>query len=151
LAENLVITFVGPDRPGIVQKVSALIQKYQGNWLESKMARMAGRFAGIARVEVPLDMLEALSRDVKNLPDVSVIVESGSSESIDSRSLSYRLNTVGPDKRGILQEITDQLTRQGVNVVDLETQVSAAPMSGDKMFYADAQVLVPREVDLAQL
>ena len=43
------------------------------------------------------------------------------------------------------------MSRQSINVIDLETTVRAAPTSGYKMFFADAQVLVPSDVDLADL
>ena len=59
--------------------------------------------------------------------------------------------TLGLDRTGILQEVTTEMSRQSINVIDLETSVRAAPMSGDKMFFADAQVLVPSDVDLADL
>ena len=47
MATNLLLTYVGEDRPGIVQELSALVSAHGGNWL-SKMSRMGGRFAGIA-------------------------------------------------------------------------------------------------------
>ena len=69
----------------------------------------------------------------------------------DADTLNYQLNIVGLDRPGILQEVTTEMSQQSINVVDLETSVRAAPMSGDKMFFADAQVLVPSDVDLADL
>ena len=50
MAESLVITFVGVDRPGIVQDLTAMVHGQQCNWLESKMSRMAGKFAEITSV-----------------------------------------------------------------------------------------------------
>ena len=49
----LVMTVIGQDRPGLVESVAALVAENGGNWLESRMSRLGGHFAGILRVEVP--------------------------------------------------------------------------------------------------
>ena len=151
MAESLVITFVGVDRPGIVQDLTAMVHGQQGNWLESKMSRMAGKFAGIALIEVSRERLDALKEELQGIPDVSVIVEMTDTQDSDAGMLSYQLNIVGLDRLGILQEVTNELSRKNINVIELETRVNSAPMSGDKMFHADASVLVPSSVDLIDL
>jgi len=52
-----VLTLIGPDRPGLVESVAARVAAHGGNWLESRMAHLAGQFAGILRVEVPAERL----------------------------------------------------------------------------------------------
>src|SRR5258705_2581158 len=49
----LVMTVIGQDRPGLVDSVASLVAEHGGNWLESRMSRLGGYFAGILRVEVP--------------------------------------------------------------------------------------------------
>ena len=55
MRRSLVLTLLGPDRPGLVEAMAALIARHGGNWLESRMASLAGEFAGILRVEVDED------------------------------------------------------------------------------------------------
>ena len=148
---NLLLTFVGADRPGIVQELSALVSAHEGNWLESKMSRMGGRFAGIALVELPAALTERFKAEISQVRELSVYLEESGVQRTDADTLNYQLNIVGLDRPGILQEVTTEMSQQSINVVDLETSVRAAPMSGDKMFFADAQVLVPSDVDLADL
>lgn len=52
MSESLVITMVAADRPGLVESVAACVADHGGNWVESRMARLAGHFAGVARVTV---------------------------------------------------------------------------------------------------
>ena len=151
MAINLLLTFVGVDRPGIVQELSALVSAHEGNWLESKMSRMGGRFAGIALVELPAALTERFKAEISQVRELSVYLEESGVQRTDADTLNYQLNIVGLDRPGILQEVTTEMSQQSINVVDLETTVSAAPMSGDKMFFADAQILVPSDVDLADL
>jgi len=56
---TLVMTVIGADRPGLVQMVAARVADHGGNWLESRMCRLGGQFAGILRVEVA----QGLERD----------------------------------------------------------------------------------------
>ena len=72
LATNLLLTYVGEDRPGIVQELSALVSGHGGNWLESKMSRMGGRFAGIALVEISTPHVEGLRSEITQIPGLSV-------------------------------------------------------------------------------
>ena len=52
---SLVVTFTGPDRPGIVASFARVVGEHGGNWEESRMARLAGQFAGILEVTVEAD------------------------------------------------------------------------------------------------
>ena len=50
MSVSLVLTVIGPDRPGLVEALSQSIASHDGNWLESRMAKLSGQFAGIVRV-----------------------------------------------------------------------------------------------------
>jgi glycine cleavage system regulatory protein len=47
MRQPLIITFTGPDRPGVVDRLAGVVSQHGGNWEESRMARLAGSFAGI--------------------------------------------------------------------------------------------------------
>ena len=64
---SLVLTFIGEDRPGLVSLLSEQIAAFDGNWLESRMARLAGKFAGILLVSVPEANVQALSQVLRRL------------------------------------------------------------------------------------
>ena len=61
------------------------------------------------------------------------------------------LELVGLDRPGIVREISQLLASSGVNVEELVTNRSSAPMSGDMLFEARAHVRVPASIDLASL
>ena len=49
---SLVLTIIGDDRPGIVEQLAEEVLDAGANWEESRMARLAGKFAGLLRVSV---------------------------------------------------------------------------------------------------
>ena len=58
--DHLVLTVFAPDKPGQVERIAQCIAEHGGNWLESRMARLAGQFAGIVRIECPCASADAL-------------------------------------------------------------------------------------------
>src|SRR5688500_4701620 len=64
---SLVLTVLGPDRPGMVEQIARLVAEHNGNWLESRMAHLAGHFAGILRVDVDADRADALTQSLRGL------------------------------------------------------------------------------------
>ena len=61
------------------------------------------------------------------------------------------LEVVGHDHPGIVRDIAKVLAQHQVNIEDLETDVSSAPMSGDLLFRARASLSVPPAMSLDQL
>ena len=64
MANFLVLTVIADDKPGIVEQLSATIARNGGNWLESRMAHMAGKFAGILRVAIPAEQSNSLIAEI---------------------------------------------------------------------------------------
>ena len=148
MKQDLVITFIGSDRPGIVQDMSQRVTAHGGNWLESQMTRLAGKFAGVARVSVSEPGVEALVQDLNAIPGMTFILDAPEKVVEDLRASAFSLNIVGPDRPGILAEITSALAEQGVNLVDLTTEVGPAPMTGVLTFFAEVAILVPAETEM---
>jgi glycine cleavage system regulatory protein len=147
---SLVLTLIGPDRPGLVEAVAEVIAAHGGNWLESRMAHLAGKFAGVLRAEVPAErsraLVEALSRlEARGLRVVAELA-AGPPPAGERRSMD--LEVVGLDRPGIVREISQLLARHAINVEELSTDRTSAPMSGEMLFRAQARVHVPGEADL---
>lgn len=144
---TLVLTLIGNDRPGLVETVSRVISAHHGNWLDSSMAQLAGKFAGILRVSVPAAEAQALQAALADLPALRVIAEAapGAPESRPGRRLRFTL--VGQDRIGIVREVTAVLAHHGVNVEGLSTHTESAPMSGETLFHATAELLAAPSLD----
>jgi glycine cleavage system regulatory protein len=150
---DLVLTLIGPDRPGLVELVAGVIAAHGGNWLESRMSHLGGKFAGILRAELPPDRVQAALTALAALEErgLKVIAEPapGSERGPGDRSMDLEL--VGLDRPGIVREISQLLAASGVNVEELVTNRTSAPMSGDMLFEARVHVRVPAGLDLTSL
>jgi glycine cleavage system regulatory protein len=147
----LVLTCIGEDREGLVEALARTIAAHDGNWLESRMARLGGRFAGILQVEVPVDNEDALVRDLAGLEarGLRVVVEAGATAV--HRENALELELIGQDRPGIVHEISRILAANGVNVEELDTGCSNAPESGETLFHARIALHAPDSVDTEKL
>ena len=149
MASTLVLTVCAHDRPGIMSRISVTVTEGGGNWLESRMSHMAGKFAGILRISIDSNDSVALQNDLAKLTtqgiNVGVEVSADSGESIATKDLT--LNLVGNDRPGIVKEVSQALAHMGVNVLELTTNCVSAPMSADVLFKTEAHLRVPQGFD----
>jgi glycine cleavage system regulatory protein len=149
---DLVLTLIGPDRPGLVESVAERVTAHGGNWLESRMAHLAGQFAGILHVEVPAENVPALRASLQQLEarGLRVLSEGGAAGAAAGTQV-MELEAVGQDHPGIVRDLSQALARHGVNIEELSTDRTSAPMAGGLLFRAHARLNVPLQVDAAQL
>jgi len=150
---SIVITVVSDDHPGIVEALSEVIADHDGNWAESSMMSLAGKFAGILLVQLPRDNIEAFMSGLDALESrgMQVLAQSSDVTPVADTAREYSLELVGQDRPGIVHEITEVLADFDVNVQELETTVQSASMSGESLFMAHARIFIPPEVDMEQL
>ena len=150
---TLVMTVIGRDRTGLVETLARFVADHDGNWLESRMCRLGGEFAGLVRVSAPAEQQAALSAALQGLQNqgLSVVVKADSGAPGPAALDLLHLDLVGHDRPGIVREITAALAAQGVNVEELATEVVSAPMSGEGLFQAHATLSLPPDCDPAAL
>ncbi|MDX1565809.1 MAG: ACT domain-containing protein [Phycisphaeraceae bacterium] len=136
----MVMTLMGPDRPGLVEKVAATVAEHGGSWIESRMSHLAGQFAGICRATVPEDKAPALRAALEQLAgqDLRLLLATDPQVEPKSEGRLAQLELIGHDRVGIVQQICGVLASHGVNVEELNTGCESAPMTGERLFRATA-------------
>ena len=149
----LVLSVIGTDRTGLVQAIAEKITAAGGNWEESRMARLAGQFAGILLVTVDAEKSDVLVASLRKLEStgLQITVRPTEATPVNTPSIHARLELTAHDRPGIVHDISRILADRGINVEELETEVASAPMSGDPMFTARARLRAPAQLSLADL
>lgn len=144
MTDYLVLTVIADDREGIVEQISQTISHHGGNWMESSMARLAGKFAGILMVEVEpakhADLEQALGE--LSVHGIKIIVEQ-SAPSAEKEAEVSCIEIVANDRPGIVGEISALLASHSVSLISLETFCESTPMSAGMMFYAHSYLQLP--------
>jgi glycine cleavage system regulatory protein len=156
MKSEIILTLIAPDRSGLVGRISDIVAAHDGNWLESRMAHLAGSFAGILKLEVPSQQTHGMLAELEKIEGLSIHVAQGEIDLDDSPddaedAQTCQLEVIGQDRPGIVRQLSAALAERGVNVEELHTAIESAPMSGEPLFRAKAQLLLPVNCDLANL
>lgn len=152
MRESLVLTVIGPDRTGLVEALAERISAAGGNWEASRMAHLAGQFAGILLVSVDRARTDELVGGLRGLGGVLQVTAHPAGEAPGApESQQVHLELTGDDRVGIVRDVARILAERAVNVEDFESTVSSAPMSGEPLFSARAVLRVPAALSLADL
>ncbi|MGJ8696089.1 MAG: glycine cleavage system protein R [Verrucomicrobiaceae bacterium] len=133
MKSSFVITLVGPDRSGLVDSVADVIARHGGSWQESRMARLAGQFAGILHIDCPVTSAPALEADLAALDNLHLILVPLGDSDLPTGQV-VKLEIVGHDQPGIIKRIASTIASHQGNVEELETFLESAPMAGHLLF-----------------
>jgi glycine cleavage system regulatory protein len=149
---HLVLTVIGRDRPGLVSAVSETIAAGGGNWLDTRMARLSGQFAGMLLVAIAPDKADALVASLRKLETQGLhfVIEKSEEQTPDA-GRTLRLELVGLDRPGIIRDISHVLASQNVNIAELESERVSGSFSGEAMFKAKARLTLPDGLPLEEL
>lgn len=152
MSSFLIISIMADDRPGLVETLSSIVKEHQGNWLESRMSHLAGKFAGIVHVQVAESHKAALQDALVALRQENwqITVEQGQGAQQDNRPCA-KLSIVGNDRPGIVKEVAKALAGLGVNVLELNTQFESAAMSAEPLFKTQADIQTPKNLELDEV
>lgn len=147
---TLVLTVIGHDKTGLVDALAEPIADHGASWDRSHMARLAGQFAGIVVVTVAEDQVASLTAEfdalnAQGVLDVQVAIASAADEETNAAQMSLHL--IGQDRPGIIRQISSALASRDVSILELETETTSAPMSGERLFAATATLRIPEGLD----
>ena len=154
MSSFFIISIMADDRPGLVETLSSIISEHQGNWLESRLSHLAGKFAGIVHLQVSNSHVDALRQALEALQQQGWVInieQSQVQEIATNNPTQMQLNIVGNDRPGIVKEISQVLSTLQVNVLDLATHFESAAMSAEALFKTQARVQLPKQLDEDEL
>lgn len=151
MTNYLVLTVIADDRPGLVETLAQVVADNSANWLESSMAQLAGKFAGLMRVSVDKENTDRLEAALLALDGLKIVIERVSAGETHGNPVTVDMTLVANDRPGIVREISHLIAELAVNVEDLTTYCEAAPMSGEQLFKANARLRVPPSFDIGKL
>lgn len=152
MKREIVLSVIADDHPGIVQTLAETITAHEGNWLESSMSHLGGKFAGIVLLEVPEASEQELEDALRGLDKRGLHI--AFERTLPSKPEPFHfvmVNIVANDRPGIVEEISDLLAKRDINIETLTTSVADAPMSSGLLFKARFQANLPKEMSYDDL
>jgi len=155
VAQHVVLTAIGEDRPGLVEEVSEFVFECGGSIEDSRMENLRGQFAiamliggsdeAIERIAAEIDALRDRTGIRTQLARVAAADTSGAARS------TYRLTGRALDQAGLVHQLANLLRTLGVNIESMDTTLEPAPHTGAPMFAIDVVVAVPDDADVEEI
>lgn len=147
--QDIVLTVLGKDRPGIVDAIAKKISDLGGSWKESRLAHLQDQFAGIIEITLPSGKIVSFEESLRDLEQAwNLHFQYCVVKSLKQPGELVDLECMGQDRPGIVFAISDLLFDLNINVESMDTSLQNAPMSGEMLFCVKFQVQLPEEMDL---
>ena len=151
---HLILTAVGPDQVGLVEKISAFIARHGSNIEDSKMAVFCGEFALIILISGEGGNLHKIANHYRELEietGLAIAIKTPTSRKPAESFLPYTLTASCMDHPGIVYQISGILSSLGINIESMETKTYAAPVSGTPIFRLEANISIPTRININSL
>ncbi len=154
-SENqLVISAIGSDRPGIVNELSQLIVQNKGNIDDSRMTVLGGEFAIILLISAPADDLvhiEQLLKGQEETLKLSIITKYTRPGNEPEKQIPYVVEVLAMDNPGIVYKLADFLSSRNINIQSMQTDRYPAPHTGTPMFAIEMIITIPQSIIINEL
>ena len=149
MSVGLVLTLNGRDRPGMVSILSEVVSSHGATWVESRFINLGGRFAGGAHVEVEESKADLLAAELKALSKPEsflVLVDRLDEEAKDDQGDLLLLELMGPDRIGIIHDLSSALSKLSVSIDELVSETVESSMGGGETFFVQLSLSLPKGV-----
>jgi glycine cleavage system transcriptional repressor len=154
MSEQMVITALGADRPGIVDQLSQLLLKQELNIEDSRMSSLGGSFAILLLVSGSRQAINTFSDNLAQIEtetQMRLLVRSSEIESATTQLIPYLVEVVAMDNPGIVHTLASFFSSRQINIVDLETDCYPAPHTGTQMFSMQMTIGLPSGLSIKKL
>ena len=147
---SIILSVIGPDKPGIISDISKIVKNHSGNIEKSRMIRLGDFFTIMVLITVNKNNIENLNNELNNYTDYQITIYKLENIFKDVTEYTHTIHLNGLDTEGIVYKITNQLAELNINIDELETNIQNAPMSGLTLFSLKARIKHP-ELDYNML
>ncbi|MGE3692200.1 MAG: glycine cleavage system protein R [Novosphingobium sp.] len=152
MTTRIILTVLGSDRPGLTQALAAAVHEAGGNWLESHLSHLGGKYVGSVLADVPDGQLAALEKAVRAVDasglQVSIVF---AGDEVPAKDSALSIDLVGQDRPGIVREVTSVLAQLGANIEDFSSGTESEAWSGALLFKAQARITLPEGISADQV
>jgi len=154
MPDQLVISAVGADRAGLVDKLSELVLDSGCNIADSRMMVLGGEFAVLLLVSGNwnnITKLEGQTAAMEKALGMQITAKRTQPKPRSGDVMPYAVDVVALDHPGIVHNLAAFFAGREINIQDLSTTTYAAAHTGTPMFSVHIILDVPANTHIASL
>lgn len=149
----LVLSCLGPDRPGLVAEVTHYLTERGGNVEDSRMAVLGAEFGVLLLASGTPDEIAAIERDLPELAQRTGLQATARrtkspEEHRRAATIPCVVTAEALDHEGIVRAVAGALAATGVNIISLEATAYEAPVTGSPLFRMEARLDLPQGMSI---
>lgn len=151
---QLVLSAIGKDQTGIVDRLTRAIYDLELNINDSRMTVMGGEFAVQMLIEGAwnqIAMLETMLPDLESRLGLTIHCKRTDIRVADTDIRPYTVEVFALDHPGIVHNLASFFSQHNINIEELHTSSYAAPHTGTPMFTVNLQIGIPSDVQISSL
>ncbi len=154
MQNRYIMTAFGKDRPGIVADVTQILYKNGCNLEDTSMSMLSDEFTINLLFSSVNDNVESMlldeCRKLEEQKSISAFIRPLKERSpTNQASLPFCiLHVEGMDQAGIVFKISQYLSDNEINIIDLKSTVKVTPESGTTLYLMDIKIQVPESISL---
>ncbi|MCB1878245.1 MAG: glycine cleavage system protein R [Chromatiales bacterium] len=154
LKTYLVVSALGPDRPGIVERLTRVIDESGCMVRDSRMTNLGQEFAMQLVVEGNwnnIAMLETALPSLEKRQELTLQFKRTELRPPAENLLPYGVEAVSVQQPGIVHHLAEFFSSRGINISELVTNTYSASTTGTPMFTVQLTINVPADIQIAGL
>ena len=146
--KKIIINGFGKDKPGIVSKISGIINSFKGNIETSKMIQLETDFTILMLVEISKENIEKLIKSLETIKDLNITLKTTDIRLKPDNSIKYSFSINAADNEGIIYLFSDLFKKYDINIISMDTYLKNAPITGSPIFYLDSKIILNNQKKL---
>jgi len=154
MKQQLVISAIGADQPGIVSELMAMAEAVGCSISDSRMTVLGHEFALVMLLEGSWDAIAKIETQLPQLANklkLKTIVKRTQARLAQQDTMPYIVQIVALNNPGIISKISDFFAKQNINISDLYTEAYTASHTGSRMFSLALTVSIPAKIQLSDI
>jgi len=147
--EKLIINAFGPDKLGLVSKISKMILSFNGNIENSKMILLESDFTILMLINIDKKNIKNLKEKLKDINDLEISFKETNPKVNNIKYINYSFSITVADNEGIIYLYSNLFKKNQINIENMETEINNAPISGFPMFTMKSLLNIPSKMNIA--
>ncbi|RJX65791.1 transcriptional regulator [Vibrio sinensis] len=145
---TFIVNFVGKATPATIKHLAATTHENDGKWLISKVNFIEDQVAAVIKVELPKQNEAAVKAEFSSQPDL-IVQFADAGQSRHGEETIYQLRLDASDRSGIVNEITQVLDGQNIQILDMDCQrvfIAGGGGISSSLFTANIALRLPKDL-----
>ncbi|KAB2824443.1 transcriptional regulator [Aliivibrio sp. S4TY2] len=144
-----IAAFVGISSPDLIKRLASVTHEEGGKWLVSKVHYLDAHISAVIKIEVPTSRKKAV-QDYFSSQDDLIVTFSDALETIVEHQHT-RLKVDAEDRAGIVNDISNILQKESVELIDMDSHRIGVPANGSSVFTATLSLKLPISANINDL